>query len=81
MYGMAFGQIRKCHRKKHQLYRVFYYDCPPIEKRVENPISKRGVSLQKSDEAVFRKAYFEELKQLRKLILRLGHLFFMMYSP
>lgn len=74
MYGMSLKHLRKCRRKWNQLYRVFYYDCPPVEKRVQNPISNEGISLDRSYEARFRREYFEALKKLRKVALRLGHL-------
>ena len=75
MCWMATQHIRKCNRKpREQLYRIFYYDCPPLRKRVKNPISGRGIDIGKSTEAQFRIKYFEELRQLRKVALRLGQL-------
>ncbi len=56
------------------LYRIFFYDCPPLEKRVQLPISKRTLDLAKSDVAVARKAIHKELGNARKLALRLGRL-------
>ncbi len=54
------------------LYRIFYYDCMPLEKKFHNPISKRVVDFSKTKECLFRKALFEELKKKRKVALRLG---------
>jgi uncharacterized LabA/DUF88 family protein len=54
------------------LYRVFYYDCKPLDKRVLNPISRRVVDFAKSPVAIFRTELFEELKKQRKVALRLG---------
>lgn len=59
---------------KHSLYRIFFYDCPPIEKKLQNPISKKGVDFSKSGEALFRYELHELLKTKRKVALRLGHL-------
>lgn len=56
------------------LYRIFFYDCPPVEKKMHNPISKKAVDFAKSEEAVFRKKLHQCLLQKRKLALRLGHL-------
>jgi uncharacterized LabA/DUF88 family protein len=60
--------------KKYELYRILFYDCPPLRKRVQNPISKKGFDLGASTEATFRLEFHEELKQLRKVALRLGRM-------
>jgi uncharacterized LabA/DUF88 family protein len=56
------------------LYRIFYYDCSPLGKRVQNPISKKAIDLSKTGIYHQRLALFEELKKKRKLALRLGHI-------
>jgi len=62
------------HNIRRELYRIFYYDCPPLEKRLQNPVTKKGFDSSKSKEAIFRKQLFDELKKSRKLALRLGRL-------
>lgn len=57
-----------------ELYRVFFYDCPPLTKKTQNPISKNPVDFSKSDTYAFRCGLFEELKKKRKVALRLGEL-------
>lgn len=59
---------------KRELYRIFFYDCPPLEKKLHNPISKRSVDFAKSDEARFRLELHKALHSKRKVALRLGHL-------
>lgn len=56
------------------LYRILYYDCPPLTKKLQYPISKQGYDAGKTREAQFRHAFFDELRQLRKVALRLGRL-------
>ena len=56
------------------LYRIFYYDCLPCEKKFHNPVSKKLVDFGKSKEAVFRRELLDELKKKRKVALRLGTL-------
>lgn len=56
------------------LYRIFFYDCPPLEKKMHRPITKQAIDLSKSDEAIFRKALHQELIKKRKFALRLGRL-------
>jgi uncharacterized LabA/DUF88 family protein len=59
---------------RRELYRVFFYDCPPLQKKLHNPITKRAVDFSKSQEAVFRQELHQRLLKKRKLALRLGHL-------
>ena len=56
------------------LYRVFYYDCPPIEKNVYHPLTRTNVNLAKNDTYKWTLDFFEALKKKRKLALRLGEL-------
>lgn len=56
------------------LYRIFYYDCPPLTKRVHHPINKKAIDYNKTDESIFRKELHFELLKLRKIALRLGRL-------
>lgn len=61
--------------KQHDsLYRIFFYDCAPLQKKMHNPISKKLIDFSKSDEAVFRNKLHKELIKQRKLALRLGKL-------
>lgn len=56
------------------LYRIFFYDCAPLEKKMHHPLSGRSVDFVKSDEAIFRRQLHRELIEKRKLALRLGKL-------
>ena len=56
------------------LYRIFYYDCEPLNKKFHNPISHKAVDFGKSDEHTFRVAFFNALRRKRKVALRLGTL-------
>lgn len=56
------------------LYRIFFYDCPPLEKKLHNPITGKSIDFSKSKEAVFRKDLHQRLLNKRKVALRLGHL-------
>lgn len=58
----------------HDLYRIFFYDCPPLTKKMHNPISKKAVDFSKSKEAIFRNQLHQELVKKRKTALRLGRL-------
>lgn len=66
------GAPRRTQRR--ELYRIFFYDCPPLDKKMHNPISKKAVDFAKSEEALFRLELHEHLRGMRKVALRLGHL-------
>lgn len=61
-------------KTRHQLYRIFFYDCPPLDKKMHNPVTKRHIDFSKSPEAVFRLELHERLRKKRKVALRLGHI-------
>ena len=58
----------------HNLYRIFYYDCPPSKMAVYNPVSKNNIELSKTDNYKWTVKFFECLKKKRKFALRLGEL-------
>jgi uncharacterized LabA/DUF88 family protein len=60
--------------EQHDLYRIFVYDCPPLEKKLQFPVSKRGIDFSTTPTAMFRHSFHEALKSLRKVALRLGRL-------
>lgn len=70
LYTLAHNHIGN----ENFLYRIFYYDCLPLEKRVHNPISNRCIVFEQNPEALFRREIIELLKQKRKVALRLGEL-------
>ena len=70
-----------CHRHLHyhgkrvaDLYRIFYYDCPPSAKRIYHPYLKRQVDLGKTNLYAWTEEFFSELKKKRKFAIRLGKL-------
>lgn len=68
------GRNQQQYKRKRELYRIFFYDCPPLDKKLHNPITKRSVDFAKSREAEFRLELHRCLRAKRKVALRLGHL-------
>ncbi|OBZ32232.1 NYN domain-containing protein [Megasphaera sp. DISK 18] len=73
--------IAYCHRhlkriplERTELYRIFYYDCPPMDKKVYHPLLKKTIDFGKTDLFTWTTDFFEELRQKRKVALRLGKL-------
>jgi uncharacterized LabA/DUF88 family protein len=59
---------------RRQLYRIFYYDCPPLSNRAHNPLNGKAVDFSRTREAQFRVQLHLELAALRKVALRMGRL-------
>lgn len=66
--------VKHLDRKQDELYRILVYDCRPFHKKVHNPITGKSIDFSKSTQAKFRKELCDQLKQKRKLALRLGDL-------
>jgi uncharacterized LabA/DUF88 family protein len=73
LHWMCREHLKQSERKR-DLYRIFFYDCPPLTKKVHNPVTAKAVDFSQTATAVWRTAFHHELRQLRKLALRLGYL-------
>ena len=60
--------------KENTLYRIFYYDCHPFDKKMHNPIDNKVIDFKLTAEYKFRTELMEALKKKRKVALRLGTL-------
>lgn len=56
------------------LYRIFYYDCMPTDKKLYHPFLKHQIDYSKTDLFTWMKSFIDELKKKRKFALRLGRL-------
>lgn len=71
--------VSYCHKhvgrsKGRFLYRIFYYDCPPSDSVVWNPVSKQQVALAKTDLYKWTRAFHDALYGKRKVAVRMGEL-------
>ncbi len=62
------------HVENESLYRILYYDCSPFSQKAHNPVTGKNIDFSKTEIAQFRQAFFNELKKLRKVAIRLGKL-------
>lgn len=60
--------------EERELYRIFYYDCPPMDKKLYHPYLKKQVDFGKTDLFAWTSQFFNCLKAKRKVALRLGML-------
>ncbi len=56
------------------LYRIFYYDCPPVECNVYHPLLRRDINLKKTPLYAYMTAFHEQMRRQRKVALRMGRL-------
>lgn len=74
LHEICLKHLFSSQKEVRNLYRIFYYDCPPLSKKAHNPINKKAIDFSKTQEAIFRHALHMELRKLRKVALRLGRL-------
>ncbi len=58
----------------NDLYRIFYYDCPPTAKRIFHPFLQKQIDLSKTSLYEWMNQFLDELKKKRKFAIRLGKL-------
>ncbi len=64
----------RAHQGEDELYRIFYYDCPPIDKVVYHPLLKKNIDLKKSETFFWTCEFLDQLRSFRKFAIRLGNL-------
>lgn len=74
VFTVAVQHLRRADRHRNALYRIFFYDCPPIDKKMHLPVSGRAIDFSRTDEAIFRQQLHSSLRKQRKTALRLGQL-------
>lgn len=72
LWEMCLRHLTQAKGESYDLYRIFYYDCLPYQKKQHNPLSGKSIDFTKTDQYRFQLAFFEELKKKRKIALRLG---------
>ena len=75
LHEMALDHLRqRGDGDRRDLYRIFAYDCPPLLKKAQHPITGRPLDFARTTTAQFRLEFHQQLKCLRKVALRLGRL-------
>ncbi len=60
--------------ESNELYRIFYYDCPPLSMQVYHPLLKKNIFLGKTEQYEWMNSFIDELKKKRKIALRMGEI-------
>ena len=63
---------RHIRQAQASLYRIYYYDCPPSEKVIFHPLTRRQVNLRQSSEYKWMTDFLLALTKKRKVALRRG---------
>lgn len=64
--------LRADQNEKRELYRIFYYDCPPMTKKLYHPLLKTQIDYGKSELYTWMTEFLSCLKKQRKVALRMG---------
>jgi uncharacterized LabA/DUF88 family protein len=72
LWSMCVKHLDQAKGEKYDLYRIFYYDCLPYDKKQHNPVTGKAVDFAKTDAYKFQIDFFKELRKKRKVALRLG---------
>lgn len=60
--------------ENNELYRIFYYDCPPLNTQVYHPYLQTSVNLARTNAYAWAVGFYDELKKKRKFALRMGEI-------
>lgn len=66
--------FKHIHKEDEELYRIFFYDCKPISKKTQNPLTNKPIDFSKSDIFKVRTDLHSALLNTPRLSLRLGYL-------
>lgn len=56
------------------LYRIFYYDCPPMTRTIRHPLTQQDIDYSTKPGTRWSKDFFSNLLEKRKVALRMGEL-------
>ena len=78
LFDMCLNHLKLNQKKEegvvYDLYRIFYYDCLPYDKKQHNPIDNSAVDYSKTKQYNFKISFLKQLKKKRKIAIRLGTL-------
>jgi uncharacterized LabA/DUF88 family protein len=75
LHAYCLRHLKDKHREQlYDLYRIFYYDCPPLDKKIYHPHNKDMLDLSTTDMYRWMNRFLDALKEKRKTALRLGKL-------
>ncbi len=61
-------------QEPRDLYRIFYYDCPPMTRTIRHPLTRNDIDYSTMPGTRWSKEFFSNLVEKRKVALRMGEL-------
>ncbi len=58
LWEMCLSHLTQAKGESYDLYRIFYYDCAPYDKKQHNPVSGKAIDFSKTDQYKFQLALF-----------------------
>ena len=76
LLSQCYAHVKKhsSNKNESELYRIFYYDCPPLNKKVKHPLTGEMIDFSKKQTSIDAMDFLSILRQKRKFALRLGKL-------
>ncbi len=65
LHRMCLSHLKPRKGARRSLYRIFYYDCPPLAKKVHHPLTGESIDFSQTSVARWRLPFFAELKKRR----------------
>ncbi len=59
---------------RNRLYRIFYYDCPPLSTSLYHPLLQKAIPMDRTDVFTWSEEFYKALANKRKVALRMGKL-------
>ncbi|ESE29873.1 hypothetical protein HMPREF9089_00906 [Eubacterium brachy ATCC 33089] len=72
LINYCYKHLQAKYEDKGELYRIFYYDCPPIDKKIFHPLLKKQIDLTTTPVYEWNEAFIAQMMKNRKVALRLG---------
>lgn len=66
--------IRHVDRNHEELYRIYFYDCPPLTNKVQHPITGKEINFANSNITKYKQALHEHLIHQPYVACRMGQL-------
>ena len=58
LWEMCLKHLTQAKKESYDLYRIFYYDCLPYDKKQHNPITGKAIDFAKTEQYKFQLAFF-----------------------
>ena len=66
------GEVHAVANPLALLYRTFYYDAQPYDRKGHSPVGRRPIDWSRTDQAKFRRQLFDALRASPNVVVRLG---------